>query len=72
VTRLLEPLRDADFPESFYNKIYSGFTWLTNQLDILLRACTQRASVTGGICPELDEMAGSSSGLAPLDSTFQA
>ncbi|KAL4779453.1 hypothetical protein BJX76DRAFT_88975 [Aspergillus varians] len=56
VSRLLEPFCDPDFPESYYNKLYSGFSWCTNQLDILVYFSSPGATLTRGACAELDEM----------------
>ncbi|KAL4915665.1 hypothetical protein BDW62DRAFT_203425 [Aspergillus aurantiobrunneus] len=57
---LLGPFCDTDFPGSYYNKIYAGLNWCTNQLDILMHSVGRSVSLTRGVCPELDEMGGSS------------
>jgi hypothetical protein len=55
---LLEPFQDPDFTESYYTRLYAGFTWCTEQLGILLPMLTSSSTTpTGGICPELDDMA---------------
>ncbi|KAL4867054.1 hypothetical protein BDV12DRAFT_171887 [Aspergillus spectabilis] len=53
---LLQPFQDPEFTESYCTRLYAGLTWCTEQLDILLPLLTS-GTLTGGICPELDQMA---------------
>ncbi|KAL3477652.1 hypothetical protein BJX99DRAFT_225874 [Aspergillus californicus] len=53
-SQLLVLFRDPNFPESYYNKLYAGFTWCLDQLDLLQDAMQKITAPTGGKCPELD------------------
>ncbi|KAL2831476.1 fungal-specific transcription factor domain-containing protein, partial [Aspergillus cavernicola] len=65
VRRSLEPFRDPNFPESYYNKLYSGFSWCTDQLDILQNAINSTLALSGGICPNLADFEGFTVDMVP-------
>ncbi|KAL2864998.1 Zn(II)2Cys6 transcription factor [Aspergillus lucknowensis] len=56
IRRILEPLRNPNFPESYCNKLHAGFSWCVTQLDILQNMTKDASSPTapGGIAPDLD------------------